>query len=87
MALDIDPARIAEALRKNVETWTPSVEREEIGRVTETADSRRVTCVMGTQKERTRTRDYRCISASPEGWLANGGRERSERLANGRSVD
>ena len=38
MALDIDPARIAEALRKNVESWTPSVEREEVGRVTETAD-------------------------------------------------
>ncbi|MGH2596081.1 MAG: F0F1 ATP synthase subunit alpha [Actinomycetota bacterium] len=38
MALDIDPASIAEALRRNVESWTPSVEREEVGRVTETAD-------------------------------------------------
>jgi F-type H+-transporting ATPase subunit alpha len=36
MALDIetfDPERIAEALRRNVESWTPSVEREEVGRV------------------------------------------------------
>jgi F-type H+-transporting ATPase subunit alpha len=38
MALDFDPATIAEALRRNVESWTPSVEREEVGRVTETAD-------------------------------------------------
>ena len=38
MALNIDPASIAEALRRNVESWTPSVEREEVGRVTETAD-------------------------------------------------
>ena len=38
MALDIDPATIAEALRRNVESWTPTVEREEVGRVTETAD-------------------------------------------------
>ena len=38
MALNIDTASIAEALRKNVESWTPSVEREEVGRVTETAD-------------------------------------------------
>ena len=34
----IDPAVIAEALRKNVEGWTPSVEREEVGRVIETGD-------------------------------------------------
>jgi F-type H+-transporting ATPase subunit alpha len=27
MALNIDTASIAEALRKNVESWTPSVER------------------------------------------------------------
>jgi F-type H+-transporting ATPase subunit alpha len=38
MALDIDPASIAETLRRNVESWTPSVERGEVGRVTETAD-------------------------------------------------
>jgi F-type H+-transporting ATPase subunit alpha len=38
MALNIDPAGIAEALRKNVEGWTPSVEREEVGRVIETGD-------------------------------------------------
>ncbi len=38
MALNIDPAAIAEALRKNVESWTPSVEREEVGRVIETGD-------------------------------------------------
>jgi F-type H+/Na+-transporting ATPase subunit alpha len=34
----IDPAAIADALRKNVEDWTPSVEREEVGRVIETGD-------------------------------------------------
>ena len=34
----IDPAVIADALRKNVEDWTPSVEREEVGRVIETGD-------------------------------------------------
>ena len=34
----IDPARIVEALRKNVESWSPSVEREEVGRVIETGD-------------------------------------------------
>ena len=34
----IDPAVIADALRKNVEGWTPSVEREEVGRVIETGD-------------------------------------------------
>ncbi|MGZ5296596.1 MAG: F0F1 ATP synthase subunit alpha [Actinomycetota bacterium] len=38
MALNIDPASIAEALRRNVESWTPTVEREEVGRVTQTAD-------------------------------------------------
>ncbi len=38
MALNIDPASIAEALRRNVESWTPTVDREEVGRVTETAD-------------------------------------------------
>jgi F-type H+-transporting ATPase subunit alpha len=38
MALNLDPASIAEALRKNVESWSPSVEREEVGRVIETGD-------------------------------------------------
>ena len=38
MALNIDPASIAEALRRNVESWKPTVERGEVGRVTETAD-------------------------------------------------
>jgi F-type H+-transporting ATPase subunit alpha len=38
MALNIDPASIAEALRKNVESWSPGVEREEVGRVIETGD-------------------------------------------------
>jgi F-type H+-transporting ATPase subunit alpha len=38
MALNIDPASIAEALRRNVESWEPTVERGEVGRVTETAD-------------------------------------------------
>ena len=38
MALDIDPASIAEALRRNVESFTPSVDREEVGRVIETGD-------------------------------------------------
>jgi len=38
MALNLDPASIAEALRKNVESWTPSVEREEVGRVIESGD-------------------------------------------------
>jgi F-type H+-transporting ATPase subunit alpha len=38
MALNLDPASIAEALRKNVEGYTPSVEREEVGRVIETGD-------------------------------------------------
>ncbi len=42
MAVDItegfDPQRIAEALRRNVEDYQPSVEREEVGRVTEAGD-------------------------------------------------
>ena len=38
MALNIDPASIAEALRRNVESYKPSVEREEVGRVIETGD-------------------------------------------------
>ncbi|HJR98004.1 MAG TPA: F0F1 ATP synthase subunit alpha [Actinomycetota bacterium] len=33
MALNIDSASIAEALRRNVESWQPSVDREEVGRV------------------------------------------------------
>ncbi|HEY7756389.1 MAG TPA: F0F1 ATP synthase subunit alpha, partial [Actinomycetota bacterium] len=31
--LSFDPKDITEALRRNVESWTPSVEREEVGRV------------------------------------------------------
>src|SRR3954470_7460152 len=39
MASDlIDPQTIAAALRKNVESWNPSVDREEVGRVIETGD-------------------------------------------------
>ncbi len=38
MALTFDPQSIAEALRKNVESWSPSVEREEVGRVVEAGD-------------------------------------------------
>jgi F-type H+-transporting ATPase subunit alpha len=38
MALNLDPASIAEALRKNVESWTPSIDREEVGRVIESGD-------------------------------------------------
>jgi F-type H+-transporting ATPase subunit alpha len=34
----IDPQTIAAALRKNVESWQPSVDREEVGRVIETGD-------------------------------------------------
>jgi F-type H+/Na+-transporting ATPase subunit alpha len=45
MALNIDPASIAEALRRNVESYTPSVEREEVGRVIETGDG--IARVMG----------------------------------------
>ncbi len=33
MAVNIDPATITEALRRNVESWQPSVDREEVGRV------------------------------------------------------
>jgi F-type H+/Na+-transporting ATPase subunit alpha len=36
--LDLDPKKIAEALRRNVESFTPSVEREEVGRVVEAGD-------------------------------------------------
>jgi F-type H+-transporting ATPase subunit alpha len=35
---DFDPEIIAEALRRNVAAWEPSVEREEVGRVEETGD-------------------------------------------------
>jgi F-type H+/Na+-transporting ATPase subunit alpha len=41
MAIDeisLDPKTIAEALRRNVESFTPSVQREEVGRVVETGD-------------------------------------------------
>jgi F-type H+-transporting ATPase subunit alpha len=39
MASDLfDPQTIAAALRKNVESWQPSVDREEVGRVIETGD-------------------------------------------------
>ena len=38
MALTFDPQSIAEALRKNVESWKPSVEREEVGRVMQAMD-------------------------------------------------
>ncbi len=38
MALNFDPASIAEALRRNVESYTPTVDREEVGRVLETGD-------------------------------------------------
>jgi F-type H+/Na+-transporting ATPase subunit alpha len=36
--IEIDPASIAEALRRNVESYTPSVDRGEVGRVIETGD-------------------------------------------------
>jgi F-type H+-transporting ATPase subunit alpha len=36
--LTIDPKEIAEALRRHVESFEPSVEREEVGRVDETGD-------------------------------------------------
>jgi F-type H+/Na+-transporting ATPase subunit alpha len=39
MTLEIDAQKIADALRANVESWQPSVEREEVGRVMETADA------------------------------------------------
>jgi F-type H+-transporting ATPase subunit alpha len=35
---DFDPNRIAEALRKHVESWTPTVVRGEVGRVIEAGD-------------------------------------------------
>jgi F-type H+-transporting ATPase subunit alpha len=38
MTLELDPAAIADALRRNVESYTPSVEREEVGRVIDTGD-------------------------------------------------
>ncbi len=38
MALNIDPTSIAEALRRNVESFTPSIDREEVGRVIESGD-------------------------------------------------
>src|SRR5256885_7329688 len=38
MAMTFDPTSIAEALRRNVESYTPSVEREEVGRVIEAGD-------------------------------------------------
>ena len=38
MTLNLDPSSIAEALRKNVESYSPSVEREEVGRVINTGD-------------------------------------------------
>jgi len=41
MAIDemnLDPKKIAEALRRNVESFTPSMEREEVGRVIEAGD-------------------------------------------------
>jgi F-type H+-transporting ATPase subunit alpha len=38
MALNLDPTSIAEALRRSVESYTPSVSREEVGRVIETGD-------------------------------------------------
>jgi F-type H+-transporting ATPase subunit alpha len=36
--LNFDPKDIADALRKNVESFTPAVEREEVGRVVEAGD-------------------------------------------------
>ena len=38
MAMNIDAASIADALRRNVESYRPSVDREEVGRVIETGD-------------------------------------------------
>ncbi|HEY7399912.1 MAG TPA: F0F1 ATP synthase subunit alpha, partial [Actinomycetota bacterium] len=38
MTTSLDPTSIAEALRRNVESWTPSVDRGEVGRVIETGD-------------------------------------------------
>ena len=36
--LTLESQEIAEALRKNIESYKPSVEREEVGRVTVTGD-------------------------------------------------
>jgi F-type H+/Na+-transporting ATPase subunit alpha len=36
--IDLNPKKIAEALRRNVESFTPSIEREEVGRVLEAGD-------------------------------------------------
>jgi F-type H+/Na+-transporting ATPase subunit alpha len=36
--LNFDPSSIADALRRNVESYRPSVERQEVGRVVETGD-------------------------------------------------
>jgi len=36
--LNLDPQRIADALRRNVESWQPTMEREEVGRVVEAGD-------------------------------------------------
>ncbi|MEX0984443.1 MAG: F0F1 ATP synthase subunit alpha [Actinomycetota bacterium] len=38
MTLNLDPSAIAETLRRNVESYTPSVDREEVGRVIDTGD-------------------------------------------------
>ncbi len=38
MALNLDPKSIADALRRNVESYTPTVSREEVGRVVEDHD-------------------------------------------------
>ena len=35
---EFDPSEIAQALRRNVESWKPSLEREEVGRVIEAGD-------------------------------------------------
>jgi F-type H+-transporting ATPase subunit alpha len=51
MTLELDPTAIAEALRRNVESFTPSVEREEVGRVTDTADG--VASVVGLPRTMT----------------------------------
>src|SRR5436853_383023 len=36
--LTLNPKEITDALRKNIESFKPSVEREEVGHVTETGD-------------------------------------------------
>jgi F-type H+/Na+-transporting ATPase subunit alpha len=36
--IDLNPKKIAETLRRNVESFTPSIEREEVGRVLEAGD-------------------------------------------------